>query len=244
MRVLAHARRLVDRRAEPPDGGVPIPPRRLRFSVAGTDDRAWFLRSGRAGADVLREVLGRVGRPIQSLESMLDFGCGCGRVIRHFADLRNVQLHGTDVSAGAIRWCRENLRFADFQRNGLAPPTVYGAETFDLVYAFSVFTHLPEHLQFDWMRELRRVLRPEGLLVMTTHGASYLHDATQQERDRFNGGELIVRHGRAAGSNRCSTLHPESWVRERLARAFDVVQFDPEGARGNPTQDLYLLRAR
>ena len=40
----------------------------------------------------------------------------------------------------------------------------------------------------------------------------------------------------------CGAYHPEIYVRERLARGFQVVEFVPEGAAGNPYQDAYLLR--
>ena len=54
----------------------------------------------------------------------------------------------------------------------------------------------------------------------------------------------MVRGGGSAGSNLCSVFHPTKWVRERLARGFTVVDFLPEGAKGNPTQDLYVLQKR
>ena len=52
--------------------------------------------------------------------------------------------------------------------NPLHPPLVYPGEAFDLVYAFSVFTHLPESIQFSWMRELSRVLKAGGYLAIST----------------------------------------------------------------------------
>ena len=55
-------------------------------------------------------------------------------------------------------------------------------------------------------------------------------------------GEVVVRRGTTAGSNWCTVFHPERFVRERLADGLAVVDFVPEGARGNPRQDLSLLR--
>ena len=91
-------------------------------------------------------------------------------------------VRGTDASAAAVEWCRRNLAFARFETNGLAPPLPYGDAGFDLVYALSVFTHLTVELQQAWLRELRRVLRTDGLLIVTTHGAAYRGRLFEEER--------------------------------------------------------------
>ncbi|HKI92810.1 MAG TPA: methyltransferase domain-containing protein, partial [Gaiellaceae bacterium] len=142
----------------------------------------------------------------------------------------------------AIAWCRENLSFARFEQNGLEPPLAFSDESFDLVYALSVFTHLTAELQLAWRDELRRVLRPGGHLLVTTHGRSYLPRLVGDERKRFEAGELVVRWGEVAGSNLCSAYHPERYLHETFAEGFELVRLEPEGARGNPTQDLVLLR--
>ena len=45
-----------------------------------------------------------------------------------------------------------------------------------------------------------------------------------------------------AGTNLCSAFHPAEYVRGVLARGFEFVEHAPEGAKGNPRQDLVLLR--
>ena len=149
---------------------------------------------------------------------------------------------GSDRDNGAVDWCRRHLPFAHLARNDLAPPLVFADESFDLVYALSVFTHLTEDLQEGWRDELRRVLRPGGRLFVTTHGRSYLSRLEDDERARFERGELVVRWQELPGSNLCSAYHPEAYVRDTLARGFDLVRIEPEGARGNPTQDVVVLR--
>lgn len=216
--------------------GPPLPPRRLMVRVAGTGDADWFLRSGRAGFDAIAAH----ASPAE-LDAVLDFGCGCGRVTRWWGDFSGT-VAGSDVSAPAIDWCRANLPFARFETNALAPPLVFEDESFDLVYALSVFTHLTGDLQLAWRDELRRVLRPGGRLLLTTHGRSYIPRLGGEERARFEHGELVVRWAEVAGTNLCSAYHPESYLRDTFANGFEFLALEPEGARGNPTQDLVLLR--
>ncbi|HET7568286.1 MAG TPA: class I SAM-dependent methyltransferase [Gaiellaceae bacterium] len=216
--------------------GPPLPPRRLMVRVAGTADADWFLRGGRAAYDAIVEHV-----PVGELESVLDFGCGCGRVTRWWHGFPGT-VAGSDLSEPAIRWCRANLPFARFETNGLAPPLAFADASFDLVYGFSVFTHLTAELQLAWRDELLRVLRPGGRLLVSTHGRSYLPRLEDGERAAFEAGELVVRWGDLPGTNLCSAYHPERYLRETFAAGFAFVELEPEGARGNPTQDLVLLR--
>jgi SAM-dependent methyltransferase len=219
----------------PPDG-LPLPPRRLMVRVAGTADADWFLRSGRAGYDAIAASV-----DLRETPDVLDFGCGCGRVTRYFKDHAGT-VAGSDVDGAATAWCRDNLAFARFETNGPAPPLAFDAERFDLVYALSVFTHLTADLQRAWRDELRRVLRPGGRLLITTHGRSYVPRLDDAERAQFEHGELVVRWGEVVGSNLCSAYHPEQYLRETFAEGFAFLDLVPEGARGNPTQDLVLLQ--
>lgn len=223
-------------RAAPCVEGPPLPPRRLMVRVAGTADPDWFVRSGRAAYEAIAEHV-----PLEALDSVLDFGCGCGRVARWWSDFPG-EVAGSDLSRPAIDWCRVNLPFARFETNGLAPPLAFADGSFELVYALSVFTHLTEPLQLAWRDELRRVLKPGGLLLATTHGRSYLPRLSAQERERFETGELVVRWADIPGTNLCSAYHPEPYLRGTFAAGFAFLELDPEAARGNPTQDVVLLR--
>jgi SAM-dependent methyltransferase len=233
-----------ERPARPPAAGEPpLPPAVLRLMVAGTDDAEWFLDAGKRGADSLAALCARHGVPLEKCASILDFGCGCGRVIRHLRHLP-AQLHGCDSNPVALEWCADNMPFAQFALNALESPLDYDRETFDVVYALSVFTHLPEGLQAHWMTELRRVLKPGGLLVMSLHGDALAGKLTRPERADYRSGRLVVRIGDLPGTNHCAAFHPPSFVREVMARGFEVVEMVPEGATGNPPQDAWVLRKK
>jgi ubiquinone/menaquinone biosynthesis C-methylase UbiE len=53
-------------------------------------------------------------------------------------------------------------------------PLPFSNDTFQIVYAYSVFTHLPEQAAAHWMHEIKRVLKPEGRIVFTALTARYL----------------------------------------------------------------------
>jgi len=222
--------------------GLPVPPGDLIFLVAGASEVSWFLKSGFLAAQSVNNVLERNGVDIGNFENILDFGCGCGRVIRHWKSLGAGKLFGTDYNSELINWCQQNLDFAQFTVNNLSPPLSYNDTTFDFIYAFSVFTHLPEELQFSWMNELTRVLRPGGFLLISTHGEHYLPELAPDEQDQFQRGQLVIRSEELAGTNVCIAYHPPEYVRDKLAKDFTIADFIPEGAKGNPYQDIFLLK--
>lgn len=236
------ARRNARLRAKGTPDGQPVPPDELIFTVAGSADVKWFLHTGQLAFETIEDVLKRNSAPLASLRRVLDFGCGCGRVVRYW-QCQPAKVYGTDYNSDLIRWCEANLPAAAFGVNSLAPPLTYESETFDLVYALSVFTHLSEDLQLAWMDELRRVIRPGGLLFITLHGRYYLECALNEaERAKFEAGQLVVMHANFNGSNTCAVYHPESYVREKMLKGFTLVDYISEGALGNPRQDVYLLR--
>lgn len=224
--------------------GVPIPPGHLIYLVAGTSDLDWFLGSGELGAKALRDVLRSNHADIAEFGSILDFGCGVGRVVRHLPALTGARLFGCDYNPKLVRWCQKNLSFGRFSTNAFMAKLPYEDNQFDLIFALSIFTHLTEAQQTFWLDELGRVLKAGGFLFLTTHGLSYERHIPENLRESFRRGELVVLQGDRAGENDCAAFHPEEFVRNTLAREWRVADFLSEGALGNPTQDVYLLQKK
>jgi SAM-dependent methyltransferase len=251
-RLLAPAEQLRDRwlamRAEdgPATGpdGLPLPPPRLRQLVSGRSaDAEYFIRIGEAMNASIRSAAAGAGSPVEEMEAILDFGCGSGRVARHWVGLQGLQLHGCDYNVELVRWCAANLSFLQVARNELDPPAPYEDESFDLVYALSVLSHLGEPLQEHWVAEYRRLLRPGGLLVVSVLGEKATHRLTAEERERFDRGELVVERPRMEGRNSCTAYHPAGYVTDSLLAGFpDVTSFELGSAELPVMQDAYLAR--
>jgi SAM-dependent methyltransferase len=199
-----------------------------------------FLRSGERHARLVRGLLDESGASVEDAAPILDFGCGVGRVARHWNGA-GVQLHGCDVNRRMIEWCRRNLP-GRFDVTELEPPLPYDDATFGLAYAFSVFTHLPEQLQHDWLREFGRVLRPGGYLLVSTLGEYYvgLKRLSDSERRDFEAGRLVVLFADHAGESFCSAYHPREYVEQTLADGFEYVAYRRGGVEEE--HDMHLLR--
>jgi SAM-dependent methyltransferase len=233
----------------PPEAtSMPHPGKELIHRVAGTSDLASFFSSGRQSVQDLEQTLAIVGRSLDSFESILDFGCGCGRMLLWMTDVAKTgELHGTDIDAEAIEWCRANIPYVQLGVNAAEPPLAYPDCAFDLVVNHSVFTHIDERLQDLWLDELQRVTRPGGFLVLSVHGENALHqndwatrDRLEQEGISFNDGSLPRQFPLPDWYQ--NTWHAPWYVFEHWGQRFDIRAYIPRAALGY--QDHVLLERR
>jgi SAM-dependent methyltransferase len=229
------------------EDGLPLPSPELVGLVAGFIAPGEFHRYGRYAATWIAEMLARNGVPAGGLGRILDFGCGCGRVIRHWPAFTQAELRGCDYNPHLVAWCAQNLPFAEFRANDLEPPLPYEDDSFDFVYALSIFTHLDADLHLAWIEELTRVVKPGGLLLPTFHGRSRVEymRAHEGEYERiapgFDAGELVVIEADRSGSSACAAYHPERYIREALGRGLEILDYSPGGAL-DIQQDAVLFR--
>ena len=120
-------------------------------------------------------ALNRNGWELRSFSSILDFGCGAGRLSQHLGRLASgAQLFGCDIDSEAIKEAQRLYPRGRFVANEPMPPLAFEDGQFDLVYAWVFFTNISEESHRAWLGELGRVLRPGGVLISTTHSYEYL----------------------------------------------------------------------
>jgi SAM-dependent methyltransferase len=230
----------------PPEAlSMPVPAEKLMERVAGVTDRASFLWLGRESVRELERTLAIAGRSLHTFESILDFGCGCGRMLLRLESLgRERALHGTDVDAEAIEWCREHLPYVDVSVNKPDPPLPYPDAAFDLVFNHSVFTHIDGRRQDLWLSELRRVVRPGGFVVLSTHGEVALAEGAWALRDGLERDGIVYLEKSTPRELGLPDWYQNTWhapwyVFEHWGRWFEIRGFVPGGALG--FQDHVLL---
>lgn len=116
------------------------------------------------------------GLNFHQFENILDFGCGVGRFLfamREIAE-KNQKFFGCDINADCADWCAENIGFAQISKASSNPPLPYANNSMDYINAVSVFTHLTLEAQFSWAWEIYRILRPGGIIALTTNGHSHM----------------------------------------------------------------------
>lgn len=162
---------------EPTIDGVRMPafpdPLLQRNTVGSTGEHA--MREAFKFFTVVRDEVALLGSPLDRHTRVLDFGCGWGRIIRCFLrDCEADHLQGIDVDPELVAICVEKIPECRFDTVDPLPPTKFVDGSFDVVTAYSVFSHLAEHASLAWIREFSRLLAPGGVLIATTQSREFI----------------------------------------------------------------------
>ena len=104
--------------------------------------------------------------------SILELGCGSGRVLRYFARYASACMFtGADWDREQLAWCRGELGFANFTEVPSRAPSALAAASFDAVLVPDWLQHLEPAVGEAWVEECARLLRPGGVLVACFLGA-------------------------------------------------------------------------
>jgi len=220
---------------------VVLPPDYLMYESFQLDYHRYYV-NGRITAEWLIDLV----NPYIDFNDaeILDWGCGPGRIIRHLPSLvpDAKSYFGTDYNAKSIEWCQNNLKSITFAKNELSPPLPFDDSSVDMIYAISIFTHLSDSAHEDWLNELYRVLRPNGILFLTLHGDGFQVKLEPTELEVFKENKLVVRGQVKEGHRTFIAFHPSEFVRS-WASKFEVLKHVPGKTELSAIeQDVWIFR--
>lgn len=213
------------------------------------------------------------GINIQPYWTVLDFGSCWGRISRFFMrDVPKQNIHGVDVEEEFVRICNELFESHAFSTCPALPPCSFGDLSVNLISAYSVFSHLSENAFLAWMQEFWRILKPGGIVALTTRNEAFLNycaslGARKDElsgyplalatmigtnaglRERYRAGEFafITGRGMSGGGSMNDTFYGEAfiplyYVQLRLGRNFEVLDYKAIGKTYD--QALFVIKKR
>jgi SAM-dependent methyltransferase len=187
--------------------------------VSGEDAIAFYVREGARLRVLIDELL--PSDWAWEGKRVLDFGCGCGRVLRQFAvEAQAGEFYGCDIDQPSIAWNAANLSPPfRFFANELTPPLPLADDSLDLIWAMSVFTHISDGWS-AWLPELHRVLSPGGVLIASFLGEGMWPNLVGEPYREDEVGMAVLRPWEGPDA---WVFHSEWWLREHWGRAFDVV---------------------
>jgi len=129
-----------------------------------------YLRSGHEAYVIVEHVLAACGMRLAAAAHLLDFACGCGRIARFFVHaLGRERVTVAEIDPVALRFVGETLG-VETMASASDPAQLRCPRRFDVVFAGSLFSHLPRPRFSAWLRALGGLLGDGGMLVFTTHG--------------------------------------------------------------------------
>lgn len=205
--------------------------RRVGSLPEGFNNREGYLELGRATRAAIEELLPAPWS--WDGTRTLDFGCGAGRTLRHFvAEASRGTFYGCDIDRDSIAWVRSHFvpPFEVFLVDE-APPLSLPDASLDLIYAISVFTHITIHWS-SWLLELHRLLRPDGLLLVTFMGEGMGPRVSGEPWNEDQIGMTVFAPHQEWDLGGPMVLHSPWWIQEHWGRLFAIEILNPSGFGG------------
>jgi len=176
---------------------------------------------------------------------VLDFGCGVGRVLRQFApEAETAEFWGCDLDRPSLDWLERNMSPPfHFFESSEDPHLPQEDGFFDLIYAYSVYTHFTDNWA-GWLLEHHRVLADGGLLFATFLGEGMLEPLTGEKWDEGQIGMNTLMHGLSWDLGGPIAINSPWWIRAHWGRAFEIVELVPMILEEPPSHGLILARKR
>ncbi len=176
----------------------------------------------------------------------LDFGCGVGRILRPAAASEpDCEFWGCDIDRPSIAWLGADAPGLHLLTNGARPPLDLPGGQFDLIWAFSVFTHLTESWS-AWLLELDRLLKPGGTLIATVFGPGHDSFVDEPVSEEIIGMNVLYPYA-SWDTGGPLVLHSRWWIEARWGRLFEIVDFRVGRQDGAPPlygQSAVVMRKR
>jgi SAM-dependent methyltransferase len=142
---------------------------------------ASYRNGASAFVDILQRSVAEAGHAWDSLEAVMEVGCGYGRIVRELAKcLPASRIFVSDVIDGGARFTA-----AEFGVQKVPPIERAGDQLkgrFDLIYLLSVYTHLRRDMVATNLRGVAAALKPGGVAVITVHGQGSAERAERYEQ--------------------------------------------------------------
>jgi SAM-dependent methyltransferase len=104
-------------------------------------------------------------RPLEVLEFAAGYGC----VTRHLKKLDKYDVYSCDIHPQAVDFLSDRIGVRAILSNRI-PSELPVDRQFDVVFALSFFSHMPDAVWEPWLRRLLDFVADDGLLIFTTHG--------------------------------------------------------------------------
>ncbi len=220
-----------------------FPPAWFMYETYALDYRA-YAEDGRLTAGEIVALVRPFLMPDEGTGTILDWGCGPGRIVRHLPGLmEGYTFYGTDYNPDYVQWCRTAIKGVHFLQNDLHPPVALPDASCDLIYGISIFTHLSADSHIEWIRELYRLLKPGGVLLITVQGEKARGKLLPAEQEVFDSGGLVIRSFEKEGNRMFAAFQPEPFMKQLLQR-FTILRHIPGGMPEalDGMQDTWIAR--
>lgn len=243
-----------------------------------TDEATQVNLTGRSGESAIfqafnfyqkvKQYADKYGKGLNVDTKICDFACGWARITRFFLkETHCSNITGLDCVDRFIKICKESIPIINFKTIPSIPPYNIN-EKYDVICAFSLFSHLSETVAYDILKELHGMLNKSGIVVFTSRGIEFINyceknrktisnDSSQLQKDLIDCfrpvSDSIVKYhngifqffkypGNHASDNYGEAAMPKDWIVYKLSHIYELVAFEDENLNEDMDQKLIVLK--
>lgn len=154
----------------------PLPSNEIQSMFVGSYGYDAFLEAN-IFIEKMKDIVSKNGKELNDEIEILDCGVGWGRLYRsllRYVDTKSIL--GVDIDPKIIQICLDSMPYGHFKVIDKNPPyTILKDDSFDLIYLYSVFSHLSEAGFISMINEFSRIIKKDGFLVFTTLKPAHLN---------------------------------------------------------------------
>jgi len=219
-----------------------LPPYGIAYDAYAGFDPYHYINQGIKHASFVSSLIKKYKG--QKVSSIYEWGCGPMRVLRHlplYFDTKQTSFFGSDYNKSSVSWAKKNFKNIDITLNNLSPPLPYDNGSFDVVYCISVFTHLSENVFKQYIEDIYRILKKNGIFISTFHGNMNSKVLTKRELVDFKNGKYVQRGSVTEGSRVYSSYHPDKFIRNNFSK-FKILEKIESKVQSDFEQDWWIFR--
>lgn len=180
--------------------------------------------------------------------AVLDLGCGPLRVLRHLPSLlpSHSSCTGADSNMLTIQWGKQHFPNITLLPCGQVPPVLLQDRSFQLIIAYSLFTHIPFARHEVWLDELYRLAAPGAVIYLTTHGAYFNGQLSAKEKKLLLKTGGYTRPYPITGHRLMTTYNQADHFQQLVQQRFQLLHHYPGHTHPNKAghQDCWILQRK
>jgi ubiquinone/menaquinone biosynthesis C-methylase UbiE len=173
-------------------GGVVMPtfpPAEVQQKIHGHAN-AHSLRESFKFYQLVKQYADYADRPFSPDKTLVDFGCGWGRVARLFMhSIAPPNIVGVEPNSERVAMARQHNPMLCFLQSRRLPPLILRDGSVDYIVAFSVFSHLDEMFANAWINEFARIIKPGGIAFLTTQRRAFVDNCEKARQEIASGAQ-------------------------------------------------------
>ena len=204
------------------------------LKVNGSVDIQSYIDIGKQISDVICDEL----KNYNKRQSILDYGCGLGRVLFHLNKRFNKsKIYAYDIDNEILKWANFILsnKFVRFESS----TDIFESGKFDIVYCISVFTHIYNNRD-KVILDIKRILKKRGILFVSFHDKTLFNEIYKNKKNRFYANELVVGNCFNDGDEGKGVFYDSTYWYDYLGKHFTHVKTEIRKLCGFQSYSIFI----